>query len=133
MLFPFMAHRVCGCGLCQGKAVSTLCFILRCCYPWASCSSHSHPDSSLPSTHLFSSAKEMLQIGYCMIYFLFCSIVNPINLELKQTIWIGKGLRALPSPPEMGSFPAKEPTRGSATLPLILLLASLNFHVIKTS
>lgn len=68
-----------------------------------------------------------------MIYFLFCSIVNPINLELKQTIWIGKGLWALPSPPEMGSFPAKEPTRGSATLPLILLLASLNFHVIKTS
>lgn len=66
---------------------------------------------------------------YCIIYFPFCSIVNPVNPELKPTTWIEKGLWALPNPPEIGFVPGKEPTRGSATLPL----TSLNFHGIKYS
>lgn len=66
---------------------------------------------------------------YCSTYFPFCSIVNPINPELKQTTWIEKGLWVLPSPPETGSFPVEESTQGLATLPR----TSLYFHGIKTS
>lgn len=39
------------------------------------------------STHLFASAEETLQIGYCIIYFPLCSILGPINPEFKQTLY----------------------------------------------
>lgn len=61
------------------------------------------------STHLFSSAEETLQIGYCIIYFPFCSILGPINPELKQTTQTESRLWALPSPPDLGSSPSEEP------------------------
>lgn len=112
MLFPFMAHRVGGCGRHRGKAVSTLLL---------------HPTALLspwffPSYYsLLFKCKKILQRGYCIIYFLFCSIVNPINPEVDQTPGVGEDLWVLPSPPETGS----------ATQPLTLPFAAFNFHVIK--